>query len=260
MRRLTFKGRIFILIGMFAATLVGLAFLPPIAQDPIYHNFSDTGRYLGIPNFGDVVSNAGFAVVGILGLLGILGRRGRAIFPDASEAFPFIVFFLGVCFVAVGSGYYHLAPNNDRLFWDRLPMTIAFMALFSAFIADRVDKAVGINWLMPLLIILGIASLLYWDWTEGQGQGDLRFYGLVQFYPVIALPMICWLFPKANHTSGRHLAWIIVWYAAAKLLEHFDNQIYALLGETVSGHSLKHLAAAMATYVVVRMVLRPRQR
>jgi hypothetical protein len=154
----------------------------------------------------------------------------------------------------MGSAYYHAAPDNARLFWDRLPMTVAFMALFSAFIADRINQRIGVQWLLPILVVAGIASVFYWDWSESVGRGDLRFYFLVQFYPIVALPVICWLFPKGRYTSGRYLAWLIAWYAVAKGLELFDVQVFALLGGTVSGHTLKHLASAVATLVVVRML------
>ena len=123
------------------------------------------------------------------------------------------------------------------------------------FLADRIS---GVSerfaWLFPALIAAGLASLLYWIWTEAQGRGDLRFYAMVQLYPIIALPVICWLFPGARHTSGRYLVWIILWYGAAKILEHFDAEIFGLLGGTISGHTLKHLASAVAAYVIWRMV------
>lgn len=254
MDRLTFTHRILILTIMFGATLAALGFVPPIPQDPNYHKLADPRPFLGIPNFGDVASNTGFLIVGILGLMTVLGQKGREIFANRTDTLPYIVFFAGVGLVSIGSSYYHLAPDNDPLFWDRLPMTIAFMALFSAIVADRIDRTVGIKWLLPTLIVLGVASLLYWDWTESQGRGDLRFYGLVQFYPMIALPVIYWLFPKAHYTGGGYLIWVIFWYAAAKVLEHFDAEILALLGGAASGHSLKHIAAALATFAVLRMV------
>jgi hypothetical protein len=259
MRYLSFTNRVLILAGMFVATLAGLAFVPPIPQDPNYHHFADTQAYLGIANFGDVLSNAGFAIAGILGLIALLGGKGRALFADKNDSLPYLAFFLGVAMVSIGSGYYHLAPDSDRLFWDRLPMTVAFMALFSAIIADRIDVGTGIKWVLPVLVAFGLASLLYWDWTERQGHGDLRFYGLVQFYPMIALPVICWLFPKARHTGGGYLFWVIFWYAVAKLLEYFDGEVLSLLGGSVSGHSLKHLAAAIAPYIVLRMIMASRK-
>lgn len=254
MHKISNKQRVLILFGMFAATVIAGAFVAPIPQDPNYHDFIDMRSLIGIPNFGDVVSNAGFMIVGVLGLLAVLGKQGKETFADRLDALPYLIFFIGVGLVSLGSSYYHLVPDSDRLFWDRLPMTIAFMALFSAIVADRINKAAGVRWLLPILVILGVASLFYWNWTEAQGRGDLRFYGLVQFYPMIALPVICWLFPKAHYTGGGYLIWVIFWYAAAKVLEHFDATVLSLLGGAVSGHSLKHIAAAIATYAVLRMV------
>lgn len=252
---LTLWQRVTILIGLLAICLLALAALPPIGQNPDYHLFADTRSFLGIPNFNDVTSNAGFAVVGILGVLLVVGRTRHDIFARRSDAWPYVVFFIGVALVSVGSAYYHWAPSNDRLLWDRLPMAIAFMAFFSAIIADRIDRNAGNTWLMPVLIGLGLASLWYWDWTESLGRGDLRFYGFVQFYPMIAIPAICLLFPEHRYTAGRYIAWIFAWYGASKLLEHFDHEVFDLLGHTVSGHTLKHLAAAIATFVVLRMLL-----
>jgi hypothetical protein len=256
MTALSVNKRISILIGLFIASIIAVLFAAPIPQDPLYHLFADSRSCLGLANFGDVMSNSGFAIVGLLGLWTVLGPSRDTIFESKADAVPYIVFFAGVGLVSVGSAYYHEAPDNARLFWDRLPMTVAFMALFAAIILDRIDLPVGRRALLPVLVFLGVLSLLYWDWSEGQGQGDLRFYGLVQFYPMLALPVICWLFPKANYTGGGYLIWVIIWYAIAKGLEHFDAEIFDLLGNTVSGHSLKHMASAVATYFVWRMIVR----
>ncbi|MDA1097679.1 MAG: ceramidase domain-containing protein [Proteobacteria bacterium] len=234
--------------------MIGAMLVAPIPQDLGYHAFADTRSGLGIPNFGDTVSNLGFAVVGIWGLWLVLGRVGKDIFSDRADAWPYIVFFIGIAFVSLGSAYYHLAPDNDRLFWDRLPMTIGFMAIFSALVADRIHQPIATRLLLPLLVLAGLLCLLYWNWTEARGHGDLRFYGLVQLYPMVALPLILWLFPRAHYTAGNYLFWVIFWYALAKVLEVFDREIFSLLGHAVSGHSLKHLAAAVATFVVVRMI------
>lgn len=260
MQTLTKRQRIAVLIAMFVVTLIGSAFVPPTPQDPNYHSFADMRQLWGVANFGDTLSNAGFAIVSVMGLIALSGARRRTIFAEGPDAIPYLTFFVGVGLVSLGSGYYHLMPDTDRLFWDRLPMITAFMALFSAVVADRIDSDIGIRLLLPILIALGVASLMYWDWSEAQGRGDLRWYGLVQFYPMIALPMICWLFPKAHYTGSGQLVWVIVWYGIAKLLEHFDGTILTLLGGTVSGHSLKHLAAAVATYFVLRMVASAPQR
>ncbi len=253
MRSLSHRGKVWILIATFAAAVVALAFVPPIPQDPDYHNFADKRAFLGIPNFGDVTSNVGFAVVSLWGLWW-LWRRGRTIFLQTLDARPYVTFFVGVTLVSIGSAYYHWHPNNQTLFWDRLPMTVAFMALFSAFVADRVDRVFTIRWLLPILLALGAVSLVYWIVTESLGQGDLRPYGLVQFYPMLAVPVMVWLFRPARYTDGRYVALIIAWYALSKLLERYDAAVFDALGGTVSGHSLKHLAAAAGVFMVLRML------
>ena len=245
-----------LLVALFISTVIAILFVAPISQDLAYHGFADRRGFLGVANFGDSVSNFGFALVGCLGLWSIFGPGGRLVMTQA-DARPYITFFFGVVFVSIGSVYYHLAPDNDRLFWDRLPMTIAFMAIFYAILEDRLEiVAKRMRWLLPVMIALGASSLLYWDWTEQMGRGDLRFYALVQFFPILALPIICWLFPTARYTGGGYIFWIIFWYALAKALEYFDAQIFEILGSVVSGHSLKHMASAVATFMVWRMLAR----
>ena len=103
---------------------------------------------------------------------------------------------------------------------------------------------------------LGVASLLYWDWTEQLGRGDLRFYAAVQFAPMLVIPLLCLLYPRGSHTDGRFVIPVAGCYGLAKLLERFDLEIYDALGQTLSGHTLKHLAAALAVYFVLAMVRR----
>jgi len=234
---------------------VALFALEPIPQDLNYHLFADTRSLFGIPNFNDVASNAGFALIGALGVSAVAGRKRRDIFVQSPDARPYVVFFIGVALVSLGSAYYHWAPSNDRLLWDRLPMSIAFMAFCSAIIADRIHAKAGNTWLLPILVALGLLSLVYWNWSESLGRGDLRFYGFVQYYPIIVLPVVCWLFPEHRYTAGRYIVWVIAWYGLSKVLEHFDGEVFDLLGQTISGHTLKHLAAAVATFVVLRMLL-----
>lgn len=253
MDTLSHGAKVGILVGL-AALAVGVSgFISAIAQDPAYHLFADGRSLLGIPNFADVASNIGFLIVGALGLAFLGGKRGRAMFEAPGERWPYVVFFAGVTLVTAGSAYYHANPTTETLFWDRLPITLAFMALFSAFIADRIHARIGVVVMLPLLLALGIASVVYWDMTEAAGHGDLRPYVLVQFYPILAIPLICWLF-RGRHTSGRHVFYIILCYALAKLCEHFDAGIYAALGGAISGHSLKHLLSAIATYLVLAML------
>jgi hypothetical protein len=248
-----YGGKIWILVGVAVLAVAITSFVAPIAQDPAYHQLADRRVLFGIPNFGDTASNIGFLIVGALGMAFVLGERGRALFDAPGERWPYLIFFAGVTLVSLGSAYYHLNPTTETLFWDRLPMTVAFMALFAAFITDRIQTRAGVAVMLPLLLAIGIGSVIYWHVTEAAGHGDLRPYGLVQFYPMLAIPIVCLLFP-GRHTTGKHVFYMVLWYALAKICEHFDGEIYALLGNMVSGHSLKHLAAAVATYMVLAML------
>ena len=252
---LSFRLRVAVLLGLICAGLVGVLFLPPIPQDPDYHLFADTRRWLGIPNFNNVMSNSGFALFGCLGLTVLSGSKRKLIFWATCDARPYVLFFLGVALVSLGSGYYHWEPSNERLLWDRLPMSIAFMAFTSAVIADRVHANSGNGWLLAVLVILGLLSLLYWHHTEQLQRGDLRFYAFVQFFPAVLLPLIFWLFPRHHYVPGRYVFWVVFWYGLSKLLEFFDAEVFVCLGHMISGHTLKHLAAAVATWVVLRMLL-----
>ena len=180
-------------IGLLLAVtmlVIGAAALTPrIGQPQSYHTFADQRRWLGIPNFGDVVSNVPFALVGVWGLwflLRLTPAQTRVHFTDARERWPYVLVACGLLLTALGSGYYHLAPDNARLVWDRLPMTIAFMSLISAMIAERISVRAGL-WLLPVLLVIGVASVVQWYWSELRGAGDWRFDGVVQLYAGLVL-------------------------------------------------------------------------
>jgi hypothetical protein len=157
-----------------AASLAILLFLPPVFQDPDYHNFADRRMLLGIPNFWNVVSNAAFLAAAAFGIRTL---RSRATFTETWERHAFGILLAGTVTVAFGSAYYHLRPDSATLFWDRLPMTLVFMSLFAATIGERINLRIGRRCLLPLLA-LGVTSVAYWKIT-----GDLRLYGIIQFYP-----------------------------------------------------------------------------
>ncbi|MEA1890650.1 MAG: ceramidase domain-containing protein [Pseudomonadota bacterium] len=232
-----------------------LFYIDPVSQDPAYHLFADVRSLFGISNFNNVVSNAGFAIVGVIGVFVILGAKQKSLFRQRYDTWPYLIFFTGVALISVGSSYYHLEPSNERLLWDRLPMSVAFMAFCSAVIADRIHNRLGNIWLLALLVVLGMLSLVYWYVTESQGHGDLRFYAFVQFYPILMLPVVLWLFPGHRYTAGRFLGWVIAWYTLSKVLEYYDKEVFDYFGHIISGHTLKHLAAGAGTLVVLHMLL-----
>jgi hypothetical protein len=238
-----------LLLAVAVVIAIVAVLLPPIPQPAAYHNFADQRGWLGIPNFGDVVSNVPFAVVGLCGLI-FLPKWRPATFSDPRERWLYVVMFAGLILTASGSAYYHLAPGNARLVWDRIPIMIVFMALLAAVIAERVSVVAGL-WLFPVLEAAGIGSVLLWRAGELQGHGDLRFYAAVQVYAILVL-LLMLLFP-AKYTRGSDFAVVVGFYVLAKILEEADRQVFAL-GHIVSGHTLKHLAAAAAGYWILRML------
>ena len=224
----------------------GILTQDPIPQDVTYHLFVDTREIGSIPNFCNVVTNLPFAIIGLLGIyklripgkLGVLNETGTA----------YTLLFFGAFLVAFGSGYYHLAPDNQTLVWDRLPMTIAFMALFSIIISEFISVRSGKALLLPL-ILAGVISVVYWHFSEIRGEGDLRLYILVQFYPMLASPIILACF-RSNCSHVQAYWWLLLLYIIAKVFEHFDGEVYDVLG-FISGHSLKHLTAALGVYVLL---------
>jgi hypothetical protein len=240
------------LIGGLAALAAAIAWLavPPIPQDLAYHRLADSRAWLGIPNALNVLSNAGFLLIGALGLAFVLGRGARA-FQEPAERWPYVVFFGGLLLTGVGSAYYHWAPGNARLAWDRLPLAITLMGLLAATIAERIGVKAA-RWLLGPLVALAAGSVIYWHYTEQRGAGDLRLYALVQFYPIVAVPLLLWWLPP-RYTRGSDLVAAAGTYAAAKVPELLDALILSVT-RVVSGHTLKHLLAALAGYWVLHML------
>lgn len=231
--------RLLLIIGLCLAAIIVAFCAPPIAQDPHYHLFSDQHTLFGIPHFWNTISNLPFLAVGVIGLVK-LARNDLNVMPELNVALG--IFYGGIFFVGLGSGYYHLAPNNITLVWDRLPMTIGFMALFCVVIAEYIAIKPAKALLVPL-VLGGAASVVYWYITESKLQGDLRPYALVQFLPMLIIPLILLTYKHPfNHARGYW--WLIACYVGAKLLEHFDPQVHAFLG-FMSGHALKHIIAAL---------------
>ncbi|MBU1056426.1 MAG: ceramidase [Proteobacteria bacterium] len=228
------------------ATIVGLLFVEPISQDIKYHQFKDSKLILAIPNFLNVVSNIAFFIVGALGVIQLREPDRLKIIPDIK--FVYYCLFSGMILVAFGSGYYHIRPDNQTLVWDRLPMTIVFMALFSIVISEFITIRIGKAVFLPL-IICGISSVLYWHFTELSGRGDLRFYAIIQFLPMLLIPIILITFISI-YTKASSYWWLLTAYIIAKLFEHFDGQVLTATG-LISGHSIKHIAAAFGICILL---------
>ena len=229
--------------------VISFFFIPRIRQPLDYHNFADQRAWLGIPNFANVISNLPFAIFGAMGLLFLATASVKQNLIDPHERWPYVFVFLGLFLTAFGSAYYHLHPTNATLLWDRLPMTIAFMAIVAALVTERISVHTGLIALPPLLLI-GAASPIQWYVSELHGRGDLRFYATVQLCAVLALPFFLFFF-SPRYTRSSDLAVVAAFYVLAKLLEVFDAWIYAA-SRLISGHTLKHLVASLSGFWIYR--------
>lgn len=250
---MTYKSKIVFGFSCFIVFFV-FTFINPIPQPEKYNIFADTRVFFGIKNFFDMISNSVFLIIGLMGI--VLEMQKKLVQDRLPEIPLYRILFIGVFLTGVGSIYFHLSPNNDRLVWDRLPMTIVFMSLTAGLLSEHL----GLDWQRRLfypLLLLGMASVWYWHVTEQMGRGDLRPYLLVQFLPLLLLPLV-----MLSETSGFDrrgmIWWMLVCYLLAKLCELYDGEIWQWSG-WISGHTLKHLLAAAALLLLLHMLYR-RQR
>jgi hypothetical protein len=235
-------SRVWIILGVTLAAVTGVFFISRIPQDPSYHEFADGRAFLGLRNFGNVVSNIVFVIVGALGL------RKYGLSKTADLHPSYMLYCGAVIAVGIGSTQYHWDPSSKTLVWDRLPMTVTFMAYLAMVIGDRVSPALGRRTLWPLMVV-GIGSVFYWHYTELRGAGDLRLYGLVQFLP-IALVVIILCGYRSRYLQSGYLWGSLGMYGIAKLAEHLDGWVYDISG-LISGHTFKHLFAGLGVLLVI---------
>jgi Ceramidase len=219
-------------------------FLKPIPQDEVYHHFANDNIILGIANFWNVVSNIGFIAIGFIGIR----------FMKINKINNPIIWtlFIGVFLTGFGSAYYHYNPNNTTLVWDRLPMTIVFTSFFALIYGWCFSEKMGVKiWLLSLAV--GIYSVFYWHYTEHKFRGDLRLYAIVQFLPILLIAIIVATNFKKHAFLLKPICMIVLWYVIAKLLEFFDALLFENTG-ICSGHPIKHIAAAIATFYMYKMM------
>jgi hypothetical protein len=222
--------------------------LAPVAQPQSYHNFCDQRVFLRIPNALNVLSNLPFLLVGLLGLRAL---PGLTLLPPRSRSqAPWAVMFLGIALTAIGSSYYHIDPNDATLVWDRLPMTVAFAGLVAGTLADRSPR---LTWpLLAVLLLVGAGSVVYWAL-----RGNLVPYIVVQA-GFIGAALAATAAVRSPYTLAARIYPATALYAGAMISERYDFEISALLANTVSGHTLKHLLAAASAYVLLRMLVERR--
>ncbi|GJL74196.1 alkaline phytoceramidase [Nitrosomonas sp.] len=259
-KTLRVKTRLWILAIFSIAIVLAAVAMPPVPQPHTYHLFADQRMMLGIPNFMNVVSNLAILLSGLAGLsllwrsYNMSNQRGnRPVFITAAEYWPYLVLFTSVVMTAPGSAYYHWGPDNAGLFWDRLPIAIGVTALLATVLSERIHPKLGF-WSLPVLVLIGAGSVLYWYWGEQQGAGNLNFYIVIQFYSLLLVVLLSLILPS-RYTHGNDIYKIIGLYAIAKLVEILDHQIFDF-GHVISGHTVKHLLAAWAVWWIVRMLQR----
>ena len=236
-------------LALLGVVLLVLAFvLPPVGQPQDYHDFADKRAWLGISNFGNVASNIGFLLAGLAGLAAMRTPAVRAM--GAATRYAYELMFLGLLLTTIGSSYYHWAPSDARLVWDRLPMTVVFMPLLAATFAER------LHWrsLLPLLALtlLGMGSVVYWKFSANFLPYLMAQTGSIL---LILLALACLPTPW----SGRRLMLpALACYAIAFVCERLDVQIFHLTAGIISGHTIKHLGAAAAFYFILRMLKQQR--
>jgi hypothetical protein len=236
-------------LPMLLSALAALAMLAygPIPQLPHYHDFADRRSWLGLPHAADVLSNVGFALVGLWGLVGLWPKRHQ---PQLAPGWPgYVLFLAALILTAAGSSYYHLVPDDARLVWDRLPIALACAGLLAAV---RAESRPGAGDRPRLLSLAGaaVASVWWWYFTGRHGVGDLRPYLLLQGLPLVLIPLWQAIYgAPARDRAAFGLA--LGCYVLAKFAELYDHEILAALG-VVSGHTLKHLFATAAAFVLTR--------
>ncbi len=225
----------------------------PTPQIQSYYDFADQRPMLRVPHALNVLSNLPFVVVGALGIVFLLNARSRrpGVFVQEVERGPYWVYFIGLVLTGIGSAYFHADPCNETLTWDRAALAITFMALFTSILAERVHVACA-RWALWPLVLFGAGSVFYWDYTERIGAGDLRFYFIVQFFPLLILPVLLIFYPP-RYTHGGDLLASLLCYVLAKVLEILDRQVYTGAG-FVSGHTLKHLVASLSAGFILLML------
>lgn len=237
--------RLKIIISIVAVAVIVVFNFGPFPQDSNYHRFADQRSVLGIANFYNVVSNLPLVIIGNMGMRLVASKKANVGFGTLRPLY--FIFFAGVFLTGFGSAYYHYQPDNQSLFWDRLPMTIGFMAFLCVVIGECISGRLALRLIGPLLMI-GIASVVYWLGTELGGRGDLRLYVLIQFLPMVLIPVTLWLY-KPAFTVSRPIWGMLGVYMVAKIAEFYDAGFYIFSGR-ISGHTLKHALMAVGVLII----------
>lgn len=224
-----------LLLGSVMLFAVGtvLQFVWPLSQAASYHHFADE-RALGVlHNASDVLSNLVILAAGAMNLRWVIRHAS-----SQPSQFPgMLVAAFGLILTAFGSAWYHAAPSDSTLVWDRFPMTIVFAGILAMLWTSVTRQRVG--WVqMLILVVVSLGTIGYW-----LAFNSLWPYAILQFG---GLALIVGM-TVARKVDGL-FAWImlIVFYAIAKVFESFDWQVWDLSHHLFAGHALKHIASGLA--------------
>lgn len=204
-----------------------------------YHKFVDERIIFSIPRFADTVSNLGFLVIGMIFLKEMLLKN------EKDHNLKVIV--VGTILICFGSGYYHLSPENSRLLLDRLPISMVFAGVLSYSLHQ--NQLIKESWKKSfdtIYLLFSVLSVLIWYIGSLKGQDWLSMYVFVQFGGMIILIYIALI--GKNKEFNKKIMYVLMWYVLAKVCEHFDQYIYNITSEMMSGHTLKHIFSAIALY------------
>lgn len=240
-------------IPTFAIALVVALMLlhGPIAQPEQYHTFADLSLWAGIPHAADVMSNLGFAAVALWGALRLWPQRNHPAIRAGWLGYG--VFLISLLLTSFGSTYYHLAPDDWRLVWDRLPIALACAGLLAGVRAQLVPRA-NVNVEVIALAAFAVASVAWWYVGQRSGVGDLRPYLMLQIAPLVLIPLWQAVY-GADRADRLWFGFAVVLYVLAKTAEVHDHEMHSALG-WITGHTIKHVLASAAAWVLVARLIR----
>jgi hypothetical protein len=227
-----------LLSGIAIVAIVVVALTQTITRGPEFHHYADARTLFGIPHAGDVLSNLAFIVAAVW--------AGRDRWNIVRYGWPVC---LGVFAIGIGSGTYHVAPSDTLLALDWAPIVVTLGLLSAAVIQDRGGPGRAALVVAPLL---AIGSVVWWIATGGTHGGNMAPYVAVQATGIV-LPLVIALVAPGNVRT--HWLFIgVVGFALARICASRDRELLDWVG--VSGHSLKHIAAACAAACALRALMR----
>jgi hypothetical protein len=235
------------LLGLACPVLLIVALIGPhIAQPAHIHDYADQRALWGIPCALDVLSNLPFALMGALGLLQLARLPREAL--DRGQRFCAALFFAGLLVTAVGSSWYHLRADDPGLAVDRVAMSVAFAGLLGLVAATRISGRSGIGLALALLVLAPL-SVFVWLFT-----GNVLAWAVVQFGGLLLVLLLPATVPPLPGALDVRWMLVVAAYAIAKLFEVADHVVYEATGQLFSGHTAKHVVAALAAWPVLSAI------